>query len=126
MPASAPNERLAGLVAALGKDDASELVALYLDAFGRLVAEIASGDSARAERAAHSLKSSSQQMGLPGLARDLAALEEKLGRAGEVVTQAEIESLKAGFAAAEGPLRAFVRQQTGSGPDTPTAKGLIH
>ena len=46
-------------------------------------------------------------MGLPGLAREFAALEEKLGRAGGKVTQAEIESLKAGYAHAEGPLREF-------------------
>ena len=107
MPAPAPNDRLAGLVAALGRDDARELVALFLDGFGPLVAEIASGDPVRAERAAHSLKSSSHQMGLPGLAREFAALEERLGRAGGRVTQAEIESLKAGYALAEGPLREF-------------------
>jgi HPt (histidine-containing phosphotransfer) domain-containing protein len=109
VPASAPNDRLAGLVATLGKDDARELVALYLDGFAALVAEIASGDALGAERAAHSLKSSSQQMGLPGLARKLAALEEKIRRTGEAATQAEIRSLQAGYAAAEGPLRAFLR-----------------
>jgi hypothetical protein len=110
MSASAPNDRLAGLVAALGRDDTRELVALYLNGFPGLIAEIESGDALRAERAAHSLKSSSQQMGLPGLARKLAALEERLRRTGEAVTKAEVELLKAGFAAAEGPLREFVRE----------------
>jgi HPt (histidine-containing phosphotransfer) domain-containing protein len=109
MPVPAPNERLAGLVASLGTDDTRELVALYLDSFGPLVADLASGEVVRAERAAHSLKSSSQQMGLPGLAKKLAAMEEKIRRTGEPVSPAEIESLKAGYAALEGPLRAFVQ-----------------
>src|ERR1035438_265299 len=107
MPAPAPNDRLDGLVDALGEDGARELVALYLDSFAVLLAEIESGDAARAERAAHSLKSSSQQMGLPGLARKLAELEESLRSTGKAVTPAEIESVKAAFAAAEDPLRAF-------------------
>src|SRR5208283_4386259 len=109
MSDSVPNDRLAGLIDALGKDDTRELVALYLDSFDALVADISSGDAVRAERAAHSLKSSSQQMGLPAFARNLAALEEKIRRTGQAATRDEVESLKAGYAAVEGPLRAFVR-----------------
>jgi HPt (histidine-containing phosphotransfer) domain-containing protein len=109
MPASVPNDRLAGLVAALGRDDTRELVALYLDSYPGLVAEISSSDAIQAERAAHSLKSSSQQMGLPALAKKLAALEGRLRSTGEAATPAEIEVLNAEYALAEGPLRAFVR-----------------
>jgi HPt (histidine-containing phosphotransfer) domain-containing protein len=109
MPASVPNDRLAGLVAALGRDDTRELVALYLDSYPGLVADIAGGDALRAERAAHSLKSSSQQMGLPALAKKLAALEIRLRSTGEAASPAEVEILKAEFALAEGPLRAFVQ-----------------
>jgi HPt (histidine-containing phosphotransfer) domain-containing protein len=109
MPASVPNDRLAGLVAALGRDDTRELVALYLDSYAGLLAEIASADALQAERAAHSLKSSSQQMGLPALAKKLAALENRLRTTGEAATPAEMETLKDEFALAEGSLRAFAR-----------------
>ena len=109
MPASVPNDRLAGLVAALGRDDTRELVALYLDSCPDLIAEISGDEVLRAERAAHSLKSSSQQMGLPALAKKLAALEDRLRATGGAATPAEIEILKAEYALAEGPLRAFVQ-----------------
>ena len=108
MPAPAPNDRVASLVTALGEEGARELVGIYLEDFPVRVAELASGDRARSERAAHSLKSSSQQMGLPALARILAELEERVGRDGVAVTPAELESVKAEFACAEGSLRAFM------------------
>ena len=109
MPASVPNDRLAGLVAALGRDDTRELVALYLDSCPGLIADIAGSDALCAERAAHSMKSSSQQMGLPGLAKKLAALEGRLRSTGQAATPAEVETLKAEYALAEGPLRAFAK-----------------
>jgi len=109
MPIPAPNDRLAGLVRAVGEDDARELVTLYLETFVTLVAELEGGDASRSERAAHSLKSSSQQMGLSALARRLAQIEERLGREKQKATPAEVQSVKAEFAASEGPLKAFAR-----------------
>ena len=109
MPLPAPNDRVACLVTAVGEADTRELVMLYLDSFATLAADLESGDAARSERAAHSLKSSSQQMGLSGLARKLAALEERFRDGNERVTPAEIDAVKAEFASVEGTLRAFAR-----------------
>ena len=107
MSVPAPNDRLASLVAALGEEGARELVAIYLEDFTIRVVELASGDRIRSERAAHSLKSSSQQMGLPALARKLAELEQKVGRDGLTVTSDDLEAVKTEFAGAEEALRAF-------------------
>jgi hypothetical protein len=48
-------------------------------------------------------------MGLPALAKKLAALENRLRTTGEAATPAEMETLKDEFALAEGSLRAFAR-----------------
>jgi HPt (histidine-containing phosphotransfer) domain-containing protein len=99
---------VASLVNALGEDGARELVGIYLEDFPVRVADLASGDPVLSERAAHSLKSSSQQMGFPALARKLAELEEKVGRNRMAVTTADVDSVKAEYARCEVSLRAFM------------------
>lgn len=103
----APNERLASLVAVLGEDDVRDLVRLFLESYPGILLEIASGDRSRSHRAAHNLKSSSQQMGVPALAARMLQLEHRLANPGGVVTPADLDGIAADFAQAEGALRAF-------------------
>jgi HPt (histidine-containing phosphotransfer) domain-containing protein len=107
--APAPNERLAGLVAVLGEADARELVQLFLASYPALLRDISSGDHSRSHRAAHSLKSSAQQMGVPVLAERMLKLERRLAQPDGMVSPADLEEIAADFAEAEGPLRAFAQ-----------------
>lgn len=102
-----PNEKLAELVDVLGEADTRELAGIFLESFPGQMKDLASGDRPRSHRAAHSMKSSAQQMGLPELARRMADLETRLAKAGEAVTSADLEGAAADFARVEGPLRAF-------------------
>ena len=103
----APNERLAGLIEALGEAEARELAALFLQSFPELMKELASGDRERGRRAAHGLKSSSQQFGAIELAARMAAIEARLSASGGDVTPADIAAASAAFKESEGALRAF-------------------
>ena len=114
-PAPAPNHRLARLIAVIGEADTRELVGIYLDSIQPLMRDLASGDPALSLRAAHSLKSSSGQMGVTELSERMAALEERLREPGATVTPGDLEGAAADFAQAEGALRAFV----GTPPPTP-------
>jgi HPt (histidine-containing phosphotransfer) domain-containing protein len=108
MPApAAPNERLACLVDVLGEAETRELVALFLQSFPAQMNELANADRERGRRAAHGLKSASQQMGVADLAARMADLEARLSAPGQSVARADIEAAEAAFKAAEGALRKF-------------------
>ncbi len=108
MPASpAPNERIADLVSILGEADARELAQLFLASLNPLRLELSSGDRVRASRAAHSLKSSSQQMGLARMAGRMAQLEQRLLQIDGVVTDADLDAVASELSDAEATLRPF-------------------
>jgi HPt (histidine-containing phosphotransfer) domain-containing protein len=108
MPApAAPNEKLAALVDVLGEAETRELVALFLQSFPAQMDELAKADRERGHRAAHGLKSTSQQMGAADLAARMADLEARLSVPGQAVARADIEAAAAAFRAAEGALRKF-------------------
>jgi HPt (histidine-containing phosphotransfer) domain-containing protein len=106
-PVPPPNDRLAGLVAVLGEADARELVQIFLSSLPPLRQELSSGDRGRSHRAAHSLKSSAQQMGVPGLADRMAKLEHRLAQPDGIVTSADLDEIAAELARVEPALRAF-------------------
>ncbi len=103
-----PNDKVAGLIAILGETDTRELVEIFLTSSPTLLGEIASADRTQGERAAHSLKSSSRQMGLPEMAQKMAALEQRLRESGPAVDAAEQAAIARDFDAAVKPLRDFV------------------
>jgi HPt (histidine-containing phosphotransfer) domain-containing protein len=105
-----PNARLAALVAMLGEDDTRELLALFLAGIPDLLGKLGSADRNEAERAAHSLKSSSKQMGMLDLAGQMAALESRLRSGGPPVDPAELATLTREVAAAARPLQAYATQ----------------
>ena len=106
-PVSNIDGKLAGLIEILGEAETRELAALFLQSFPSLMKELASGDRERGLRAAHGLKSSSQQIGALELAARMAALEARLSAPGGDATPADIDAAAAAFKESEGALRAF-------------------
>jgi HPt (histidine-containing phosphotransfer) domain-containing protein len=104
---SAPNDRLAGLVLILGDDDTRELVRLYLGSVPRLLADIGGTDRQSSQRAAHSLKSSSDQMGASGLWQQAKALEARIMGGGPLPSPEELAALDAEFRKVEEALRGY-------------------
>jgi len=103
----APNDRLAGLVLILGDEDTRELVRLYLGSVPRLLADLGGGDRASSQRAAHSLKSSSDQMGATGLWQQAKALEARIMGGGALPTAEELAALDAEFRQVDEALRGY-------------------
>jgi chemotaxis protein histidine kinase CheA len=108
---SAPNERLEALASVLGEEETRELVRIFLRTAPRLVADIAQENHAEARRAAHSLKSSSLQMGLMDLSRQALEIEKRFDTGGGPPPAADYTLLQARVRRAETALRAY------AGPD---------
>ena len=104
---SVPNERLASLVSILGDAETRELVRIYLGSVPKLLKEITGPDRESARRAAHSLKSSSQQMGAAEIAAQALEIEKRLDANGPPVTPLELSLLQARYKKVEGQLRPF-------------------
>jgi HPt (histidine-containing phosphotransfer) domain-containing protein len=102
-----PNERLASLIDIVGDAETRELVRIYLGSVPKLLKEISGPDRENARRAAHSLKSSSQQMGAAEIAAQALELEKRLDANGPAVTALEMSLLQARFRKAEAVLRPF-------------------
>jgi HPt (histidine-containing phosphotransfer) domain-containing protein len=102
-----PNERLGSLVEILGEAETRELVRIYLSSVPKLLKEIAGPDRENARRAAHSLKSSSQQMGAAEIAAQALDLEKRLDANGPAVTPLELSLFQARFKKTETMLRPF-------------------
>lgn len=107
MSGPAPNDRLAGLALILGDDDTRELVRLYLSSVPSLLADIAGADRESSQRAAHSLKSSSDQMGATSLWQQAKALEARIMQGGPLPTPEEMAALNEGYQEAERALRGY-------------------
>lgn len=107
MKPTAPNERLAVLEATLGEADTRELVRLFLASAPKLIADIGSADRTHARRAAHSLKSSSLQMGLMDLSRQALEIEARLDAGGPAPSPIELSLLSARVRRAEANLRGY-------------------
>jgi hypothetical protein len=103
----APNDRLAGLVLILGDDDTRELVRLYLGSVPRLLADIAGPDRATSQRGAHSLKSSSDQMGATGLWLQAKNLEARMMKGGPLPAPEELTALHEEFQQVDLALRGY-------------------
>lgn len=103
----APNDALRSLADVVGEDETRELVRIYLSSAPRLLADIAAPDRERAHRAAHSLKSSSNQMGLPEISAQAKEIELRLNAGGSLPAPYEIALLTARFKKAEESLRGF-------------------
>lgn len=113
---TAPNERLAALSQVLGEEETRELVRIFLRTAPRLVGEIGQDDRAEARRAAHSLKSSSSQMGLADLSKQALDIEKRFDAGGAAPSAMELTLLQARIKRAEATLRSY------AGPDnTPPA-----
>jgi len=105
--ASVPNERLASLVDILGDAETRELVRIYLGSVPKLLKDMVGPDRETARRAAHSLKSSSQQMGATEIAAQALEIEKRLDTNGPAVTPLELSLLQARYKKVEGQLRPF-------------------
>ena len=103
----APNNAIAELASGLGEEDARELVSMFLKSFDSTLAALASSDHEEQRRAAHSLKSSSRIVGLIGLSRQMAELEERLFRNGGAVTPADLAAARNKFAEDAPALNAY-------------------
>lgn len=104
---AAPNDRLANLIAVLGNEETRELVRLFLTSAPKLLADIAGSDAERARRAAHSLKSSAQQMGASDISEQARELENRLAEGGPLPSKPEIALLQARFRSVEKRLRGY-------------------
>lgn len=105
--APTPNDRLATLVEILGDSETRELVRIYLGSVPKLLREMTGADRESARRAAHSLKSSSQQMGAAEIAGQALEIEKRLDANGPAVTPMELSLLQARFKKVESQLRPF-------------------
>jgi HPt (histidine-containing phosphotransfer) domain-containing protein len=105
--AGVPNERLGSLIAILGETETRELVRIYLASVPKLLKEIAGTDRENARRAAHSLKSSSQQMGAAEIAAQALELEKRLDANGPAITPLELSLFQARYKKIETALRPF-------------------
>ncbi|GIL00067.1 MAG: hypothetical protein BroJett029_42750 [Alphaproteobacteria bacterium] len=103
-----PNEAIAHLISALDLEDTCQVIQTYLREFDREVRRIPTADRVTQQRIAHSLKSSSAQMGAEGLSKRMAAIEQRLPAGGSEVSADEAASLLADFEQTAAPLRAFV------------------
>ena len=107
MSTPVPNERLKSLVEILGENETRELVRIYLGSVPKLLKELAGSDRENARRAAHSLKSSSQQMGAAEIAAQALELERRLDADGPAVTPLELSLFQARYKRMETVLRPF-------------------
>lgn len=107
MSASAPNDRLANLIAVLGDDETRELVRIFLGSAPRLIADIGGADLDRARRAAHTLKSSAMQMGAVDLSEHARQIEQRLHDGGPAPTAPELKLLQGQFRSTEKRLRGY-------------------
>lgn len=105
--AEAPNESLRTLAELVGEDETRELVRIYLSSVPRILADIASADRELAHRAAHSLKSSSYQMGLAEVSEQAKEIELRLHAGGSLAAPYEITLLTARLKKLEPVLRAY-------------------
>ncbi len=102
-----PNEAIAHLISALDLDDTCQVIQTYLREFDRELRRIATADRVTQQRIAHSLKSSSAQMGALALSQRMAAIEKRLPAGGVEVSPAEAAEILADFETSAAPLRAF-------------------
>ncbi len=102
-----PNEKLEGLVAMLGDAEARELVRIYLSSVPKLVAEMAGEDRVRVRRAAHTLKSSSLQMGAADLSAHARELERRLDEGSPLPDAIELKLFQGQVRSVERQLRPF-------------------
>ncbi len=109
-----PNEAIAHLISALDLDDTCQVIQTYLRESEREVRRIATTDRVTQQRIAHSLKSSSAQMGALTLSQQMAAIEKRLPAGGAEVSPAEAAALLADFETTAAPLRAFVAKHATS------------
>ncbi len=102
-----PNEAIAHLISALDLEDTCQVIQTYLRESEREMRRIATTDRVTQQRIAHSLKSSSAQMGALALSQRMAAIEKRLPAGGAEVSPAEAAELLADFEASAAPLRTF-------------------
>ncbi len=95
------------MIEILGDTETRELVRIYLASVPKLLKEIAGADRENARRAAHSLKSSSQQMGAAEIAAQALELEKRLDANGPAVTALELSLFQARYKKMEAVLRPF-------------------
>lgn len=103
-----PNEAIAHLISALDLEDTCQVIQTYLREFDREVRRLATLDRVTQQRIAHSLKSSSAQMGALALSQRMAAIEHRLPAGGDAISAAEAAEILADFERTAAPLRAFV------------------
>jgi HPt (histidine-containing phosphotransfer) domain-containing protein len=102
-----PNEAIAHLIHALDLEDTVQVIHTYLREFEREIGHIAATDRITQQRLAHSLKSSSAQMGAHDLSRRLAEIETRLPAGGPSISPEEAADIAAEFQRTAGPLREF-------------------
>jgi len=103
-----PNEAIAHLISALDLEDTCQVIQTYLREYDREVRRIMNTDRVTQQRIAHSLKSSSAQMGAIELSRRFAEIEHRLGAGEAVISATEAAELQAEFERTAAPLREFV------------------
>lgn len=103
-----PNEAIAHLISALDLEDTCQVIQTYLRESDRELRRLAATDRVTQQRIAHSLKSSSAQMGALVLSQRMAAIEKRLPAGGAEVSPAEAAEILVDFETSAAPLRAFV------------------
>ena len=109
-----PNEAIAHLISALDLEDTCQVIQTYLREYDREVRRITTTDRITQQRLAHSLKSSSAQMGALDLSTRFAAIEHRLAAGGAEISAPEAAELQAEFERTAAPLREFVARHGSS------------
>lgn len=109
-----PNEAIAHLISALDLEDTCQVIQTYLREFDREIKRLASTDRTTQQRIAHSLKSSTAQMGAHDLSRRFEEIEHRLPAGGAEVSASEAAAILAEFELTANPLREFAARHAAS------------
>jgi hypothetical protein len=102
-----PNDSVDALSAVLGEEATKEIVRLYLSSFPETLRNLVDGSREDQLRLVHGIKSSSLHMGATELSERLAMIEERLIKGDSSLTQEDLDSIEAGYAAVEPALRVY-------------------
>jgi HPt (histidine-containing phosphotransfer) domain-containing protein len=102
-----PNEAIGALESVLGYESTREVVRLFLHDFPESIRRISGSGREDQIRVVHGIKSSAMHMGATALSERMAALEGRLGDAGQTLEPEDLQAAIAEFGAIQPALRLY-------------------
>jgi HPt (histidine-containing phosphotransfer) domain-containing protein len=104
-----PNDAVAELVEAMGRESVHTLVRTFLREFPKSIQELANADRKNGRRLAHRMKGESRMMGATNLSKRMLEIQERLTpETGAEFTPADLAAIKADFEEIAAELRKYV------------------